>query len=473
MKSSNFAKGARVVLNCRYFKKGSANKAKLSKLIKYLGTREGVQITDSVKEETKHLLPTEKQLKLIKTLEQEYGVGYGLHEFEDFAKSQNRETASMYISAIMDNNLDKVLSKKNLVEYMGKRPGADKDNFLGHGLFCISDNGVVTKDVDIESVIEEVGNHPGRVWTNVLSIRREDAVLTGFEDRERWAKMFRSKVLSISKEMGIPIANLKAYGAFHDEGHHPHCHFIVYSGNPGQECLYKDGIERLKSEFAHGIFTQLMLDIEIDKSLVRDDLRKTAKDEIIKLSETLASKGFAVTTELEMRLVNLAKKLPLKGKKVFQLLPSDVKPDVIELVDLLAKEPEIADLYEKWKAHQAELSRFYKEDVSFPKLSENDTFRPVLNAVVKEAWLIRQWLDSSLDSNQTSRRFHSDFDVKVYRSEVERPVKKAYSNILNELSQCFSGNMSANAPTEHFDSTMDKKYQEEQNALKRRLGLKM
>ena len=195
--------------------------------------------------------------------------------------------------------------------------------------------------------------------------------------------------------MNIPASSLKAYGAFHDESHHPHCHFIVYSSNPSQECLYADSINRLKSEFSHEIFGQPMLDIMKEKALIRDELRESARKEIKKLSEALKIKGFSQTTELEARLINLAKKLPQRGKKVYQLLQNNLKSEVIEIVDLLAKEPDLSELYEKWEAYQAELNQFYREDVGLSKLSENESFRPVLNAVVKEAWLMRQWMDNN------------------------------------------------------------------------------
>ena len=462
-------KGSKVILHCKYFKKGSDNKAALQSLVKYIATRDGVQ-KFTVSEENRNLFPTSNQLDLIKSLEKKFGLGIDLPEFEDYVKRKTQHSASEYISAIIDSNLNQVMTKKNLVEYIGKRPGADRGE-LDHGLFCISDNGIITKKVNIDAVMEEVSNHPGRVWTNVLSLRREDAQAAGYEDKDKWADLLRAKVHDISTEMNIPLSHLKAYGAFHDETHHPHCHFIIYSSKPGAESLYRKGIEKLKSTLAHGIFTQQMLDVAKAKGDARDELRYKAKEEIKKLTEALENKGFSVTTEAEMRLINLAKKLPKRGKKMYQLLPKDIKRDVIEIVDLLEQQPEIAELYEKWKTYHTELSRFYKEKVEFPKLSENDTFRPVLNAVVREAWEIRQWLDSNLHDNYT-RCHNAALELEAHREEAEKPIRNAYNNILFEMTRSF-GKAKTNTPIKHFDSTMDKKHQEEQRKLKKRLGLKM
>ena len=463
---------ARVILNCKYFKKGSTNKATIKNLVKYISTREGVEI--SLKDESKNLPTSDNQFKLIKTLEESFGIDYSLPEFEDFAKAKNQGAASAYISAMLDNNLHKALTKKNLVEYIGKRPGAVHDEQSDHGLFCISDNGEVVSDVNLDAVMDEVSNHPGRVWTNVLSLRREDAVAANFENREAWMNLFRSNIITLSEQMNIPLTNLKAYGAFHNEGHHPHCHFIVYSSHPKNESLYPAGIKRLKSAFAHGIFTKPIREIVSGKSLVRDELRARSREDIKALADKLADKGFVVSSELEVRLVNLARKLPKRGKKSYAFLSADLKLDVDKIVDLIAKEPEITELYDKWKEYQAELNRFYKIDNvdNFPALSENEAFRPVLNSVVREAWAIRQWLDTH-PGVIPKQEAQSAFDIERYYNDEDTPdyIKSAYINILSDFSRCFGGRGIINAYQKHFDVTMDKKHQQEQRELKKRLGI--
>ena len=463
--------GARVVLNCKYFSKGSSHKQIIKNLVKYIGTREGVQ-KPFVSEDNKQLPVTDNQLNLIKNLEKQFGIGYDLPEFEDYINNKTQGTASVYISTMLDNNLHKAMTKKNLVEYIGKRPGADRDERLDHGLFCISDNGKFVEDIDIHALMEEVSNHTGRVWTNVLSLRREDAEEVGYENRDAWIRMFRAKVHDISNRMKIPVSHLKAYGAFHDEGHHPHCHFIVYSSKPDSGCLYSDGIKKLKSNFAHGIFGSRMSELERDKSLTRDELRAKSKEEISELVGKLERKGFSASSELEVRLVSFARRLPKRGRKAYKYLPSELKQDVVGIVDILANEPGIAELYKKWKEYQAQLIRFYKNetDGDFPKLSENETFRPVLNAVVREAWGIRQWLDEH-PGYISKRHFGTAFDVKEYESE--KPADIAYGHIFSEFSKCCGGRSRKihHAPQQHFDVTMDKKYREEQRALKKRLGI--
>ncbi len=56
----------------------------------------------------------------------------------------------------------------------------------------------------------------------------------------------RSQVPELSKALKIPMEHLRWYGAFHNEGHHPHIHLIAYSTDPREGHLSKQGVEHLR-----------------------------------------------------------------------------------------------------------------------------------------------------------------------------------------------------------------------------------
>ena len=81
--------GAKLILNCKYFKSGSGSKSTLKNLVLYIGTRDGVQKI-TLKNVSKHLPPTPKQLDLVTRLEKGLGIGFGLPEFEDYVEHRTR-----------------------------------------------------------------------------------------------------------------------------------------------------------------------------------------------------------------------------------------------------------------------------------------------------------------------------------------------------------------------------------------------
>mgnify|MGYP007062590235 CR=1 FL=1 len=97
----------------------------------------------------------------------------------------------------------------------------------GHALWNGSD-----KEIDLNQVAREAAEHNGNIWTFVLSLKREDAVRLGYDNANMWRELVRGKAPEIAKAMGIPVEHFVWYGAFHNEGHHPHIHLMCYSKKP-------------------------------------------------------------------------------------------------------------------------------------------------------------------------------------------------------------------------------------------------
>ena len=137
---------------------------------------------------------------------------------------------------------------------MANRPGAERRG--EHGLFNGSD-----EPIDLNAVANEVAEHLGYVWTHVVSLRREDAVRLGYTNSDMWRELVKRHIDDISKAQNIPLANMKWYAAFHDTTHHPHIHLIVYSSDPRQGYLTKEGMAAIRSAFANDIFHEDMKSI--------------------------------------------------------------------------------------------------------------------------------------------------------------------------------------------------------------------
>ena len=62
-----------------------------------------------------------------------------------------------------------------------------------HGLFNGRDA------VDLRAAMDEVANHPGNVWTHVISLRREDAERLGYNNQQAWRDLAVSQIAELSK----------------------------------------------------------------------------------------------------------------------------------------------------------------------------------------------------------------------------------------------------------------------------------
>ena len=379
---------AKIIVNCRYMKSGGRLAANL---VEYMGTRPGVELNE---QDAHRLNPsTVKQTELIAQLEKLIPDFKKYFEYEDYQKNPTVENASALITAAMEYNLDIFSTKENLVEYMGKRPGAVREG--EHGLFSGQET------VDLRAAMDEVANHPGNVWTHVVSLRRDDAERLGYNSQRAWRDLAVSRIAEISKAMKIPIGQLRWYAAFHNEGHHPHMHMVVFSEDSKSGYLSKKGIEKIRSGFAHEIFKQDFYQIYERKQLFDNDLTRYGRERMQTLIDEI-NVGRGSYPELERMLTDLSADLQdHKGKKVYGFLKPEIKAKVDAIVRALAADPRIAELYKGWCECQNEIIQTYKFDVDDPPpLEKQPEFRSIHNAVVKAA--------AELNTEQTAQIFVTD-----------------------------------------------------------------
>ena len=366
---------ARLVVKVKYMK--SSKGRKMGGYAEYIGTREGVaKIDDSHK---KKLLPSDGVLL-------------------------DENSSGMFPEGI---------SPKTYAYYIATRPRAERNGL--HGLF--TDAGV---EVDLKEVSRELNAFEGTIWTAIVSVRREDAEKLGFDTGARWRNMLRAHRDELAEIFRIKPETFTWYSAFHDEGHHPHVHMIIYDkANNGY--LDKQGVERIKSIFAHDIFRDEMLTIEREKTEKRDLVRQIGKDEIEDVIRRIHD-GSEENVMLQAMLLDLARRLRShKGKKYYSYLKATDKRLVDSIVDVIGSIPAVEDLYFRWYESQVQMSRIYKMEIPEKvPLSANPVFKVLRNEVIRAAGELE--IDEALleESDEPSE----EFEGEVIEIGGNRPVPR-------------------------------------------------
>ena len=300
-------------------------------------------------------------------------------EYEDYAAKQTIGTASDFISRAVEDNAQKILDSKTYADYIATRPRAER--FGSHGLF--TDDGV---QVDLQKVSDDLNQYKGNVYTAIISLRREDAQRLGFDNGSRWRDMLRTQTQALSENLKIPMEHLKWFAAFHNESHHPHTHLIAYSSTENEGYLSRQGMVKLRSAFARDIFAQDLLCVYDQQTAYRDELRQVSREKVEELVGQIRAGQYG-GTNLNASLVMLARKLKhTKGKKVYGYLPPATKKLVDAIVDDLATDSRIAELYDMWYEQRERIIQTYSSHLpERVPLSQNEDFKAVRNAVVKAA----------------------------------------------------------------------------------------
>jgi len=420
---------AKLVTKFKYLKPGKKKKGGYAR---YIATREGVEkIDDSQKNEP----ATEKQQQFITKITVDYPEVKELLEYEDYTLKPTVENASELISRAMEQVSDDILDSKTYADYIATRPRAQR--FGAHGLF--SDDG---KPVNLRKVSHELNLHEGNVWTAIISLRREDAERLGYDSGERWRDMLRAHAQEFSEQFHIPMENLRWFAAFHNESYHPHVHMIIYSTDTSAGYLSKNNVNNLRSSLGKEIFAQDLVCKYKEQTAHRDSLRTESKELVANIIAQI-NQGNYDNPVLETKLLELSKKLSeTGGKKVYGYLNADTKALVDEIVDELAGDERLSQLYELWYQDKDFIrSTYTDEPAERVPLSQNNEFKPIRNAVIREALNIFEDRFTVEDENEVAASETESIHIPLDDSDEEEPSQPRFSEFERLKRKAEAGNM--------------------------------
>lgn len=142
----------------------------------------------------------------------------------------------------------------------------------------------------------------------------------------------------------------------------------------------------MRSKLTGTIFQEELKDVYIRKEAVYKRSIQMAQDKLLELTDQMEQQA-CPDVEIERWMRELSRQLSeTPGKHVYGYLPKPTKELVEQIVDRLARLPEVAACYEQWNMVKDELVQFHNQN---PRqrlpLSQQKEFRVLLNAVIREA----------------------------------------------------------------------------------------
>ena len=449
---------ARLIQKSGYIKAGKA-----AGYMEYVATRDGVEIIQSTEPVTR------KQERFIKRLLKDFPDAKELFEYSDYMQSPNRGTASAFIATALDTHLHEVESESGYMSYIAQRPRAEKHG--GHGLFSEAD---VT---DLKAAKAELEAHNGKVWTFIFSLRREDAERLGYNKAAVWRNLLKQESAAIAEAMRIQTDDLRWYAAYHDEGHHPHVHMMVWSAEPKKGYLTREGIAAMRSKMTNAIFHEEMKELYIKKDAAYKESVQTARDALVTRITAMEHSDCADPV-IEQKLWELSQTLErVDGRHVYGYLPKEVKAQVDEIVDRLAQLPEVADCYDQWWKLKDEIASYYGRNAP-PRqpLVQQKEFRTIKNMIIQQAETFRQPVPEQPEQAPVEAKPDEQQIPPLPESPVAAPQPQAVTSqikieggaviqLLHHMSRVFRGNMPVIPPALRIDSKRRRRLQEKRMAM--------
>ena len=355
--------------------KGGRDTAKLSNRARYIATRPGVEV---LRGEQQGQPATKKQQAYIQRLLRDFPGAEELLEYEDYQNAPTQANADTFIRQVQEDFAEPMSRMENYLDYVSHRPGVQMDG--EHGLWCAGG-----KVRNLSQAVREVAEHTGSVWTPVVAIRREDAERLGYNDAESWRQLVCACAPEIARGYKIPLEHLRWYAAFHRKEDSVHIHMVVFSSDPKEGYLTKQGIRQVKSAFGRRIFQQDLLHVYEQKTEYRNTLSRDAERAMAELIAQM-EQGQLQNENLERLILELSRRLQnTKGKKVYSYLPPVAQALGDANGDARAKDECVAAAYDLWNQMREEVCRTCSEQLPerLP-LSKQKEFKAVRNMIIRE-----------------------------------------------------------------------------------------
>ena len=151
----------------------------------------------------------------------------------------------------------------------------------------------------------------------------------------------------------------------------------------------------------------------------------------------------SVNPVLESKLLELSKILSeTGGKKVYGYLDADTKALVDEIVDELADDERLSQLYELWYQDKDFIhSTYTDEPAERVPLSQNEEFKPIRNAVIREALNISEDRFTVEDKDEVAESDEEPTDIPLDDSDEEELPPPRFSEFERLKKKAAAGNM--------------------------------
>ena len=182
-----------------------------------------------------------------------------------------------------------------------------------------------------------------------------------------------------------------------------------------------------------------LLKQKVNKLLDNMDVSREASPELVALFQTLV-------TQLD----------GYRGKRVYGYLPKPIKETVNKIVDELAKEPTVSQMYDAWcEINRAKLSVYSEKEKPPVPLSENDVFRSIKNTILQKSVYLLQL--SHLEG--------------VTKENFQHSVGSFYKGLSTILAKLIGSD--CHKKLNHLEGQVDSKLRQQINEKKVAQGLKI
>ena len=233
----------------------------------------------------------------------------------------------VFITRLLNPNKTSTIARnKTYLSYICQKANVYRNEQTEHGLFgYIRDIPDIDKNNSISEVqkyIHKISNEKKNIYRSIISLSEEDAIEKGFDQKEAWSDLIKTKLPEFAKNLNIPYNNLEYVVSIHRDKGHPHAHIMFW-----------DREQEIQRNFIHKKLSNNFR-ISLNKHIFNDEYT-----ELLKQKDNIKESLIAEEKDIEKLLIN-----ELEGKNI-DTTEQDFIYNGTMYMDRISKE-EIKDIME-------------------------------------------------------------------------------------------------------------------------------
>ncbi len=233
----------------------------------------------------------------------------------------------VFITRLLNPNKTSTIARnKTYLSYICQKANVYRNEQTEHGLFgYIRDIPDIDKNNSISEVqkyIHKISNEKKNIYRSIISLSEEDAIEKGFDQKEAWSDLIKTKLPEFAKNLNIPYNNLEYVVSIHRDKGHPHAHIMFW-----------DREQEIQRNFIHKKLSNNFR-ISLNKYIFNDEYT-----ELLKQKDNIKESLIAEEKDIEKLLIN-----ELEGKNI-DTTEQDFIYNGTMYMDRISKE-EIKDIME-------------------------------------------------------------------------------------------------------------------------------
>ena len=113
------------------------------------------------------------------------------------------------------------------------------------------------------------------VYRGIISLKEEDAIRLGYDNRSQWEIMIKKNIQEIAKVMNIPFSRLEYCGVVHLKKGNPHLHYMFWDRSQKINRCYISTYQqnKVRDIVTKGIYNEELQELYVQRDKIKKDLK--------------------------------------------------------------------------------------------------------------------------------------------------------------------------------------------------------